>query len=574
MDDYRYQLDMLTAMNKTYAANEKIYKLICEVSNRVFVYFNAETGLLRSYGHWNDYFNFTLNDYSDLTRILDIFTDECRDEVRNLFYLEQKGKSEGRCIATLKENGKYVEVTGNVIYNSEDKVHEKLFSLSDVNTREKLKNDLTYMAYYDLMTNLYNRNYFIQKLSEFLVKAELEKTVVSVMMINIDDFHKINDSLGIIYGDEVIQDFGLFLQTFTDSEAVIGSRFDGDIYSLAIYDPAGSKSVDAIYSKIKERLEEPFLLTNGSQITFTVSIGVAEYPESGTKALELCNGAEIVMLKVKENGKNNISYFDSLVLQKFIENINFEKNLKEAVRETDFTLNFQPQYFSNSEQLRGVEALIRWRDKEGNNISPSVFINVAERIGEIVSIGDWVLDKAISTYMDWKKKYDIEMTMSVNVSPLQYKQPDFVSKVINTINKYNMNPNNLELEITESVLISDMSAVFEKMEELRDFGVKISIDDFGTGYSSLSYLNKLPADTVKIDKSFIDSVENDEATRVIVGSVVEMAKKLGFETVAEGVENSSQLNFLKEHDCELIQGYLLGKPLTQEQMEDLLLRMI
>ena len=574
MDDIRYQLDMLTAMNKTYAANEKIYKLICQASKKVFIYFNPTSGLLRSYGHWNDYFDFILNDYSDLLRTLDILEDEYREPVRDLFFVEKTGKDSGSLIAKLKDGKTFVEVVATVVKEKDGTVLEKLITFTDVTHRENLKNDLSYMAYYDLMTNLYNRNYYVQKLSNFIEKAEKEKTVVSVMMINIDDFHKINDSLGIIYGDEIIQDFGLFLNSFVDGESVIGARFDGDIYSLAIYDPAGSKSVEGIYSRIKERLKEPFRLTNGSDVSFTVSVGVAEYPESGSTALELCNGGEVVILKVKEAGKNGMMFFDTQLLNDFKEMVSMETRLKEAIRDMNFFLNYQPQYDAKTRHLRGVESLIRW-NKEGEKlISPAVFIPIAEKIGVIVAIGDWVLEKSISTYMEWKRKYDTDITISVNISSIQYRQPDFVSKVVSVISRYDMKPENLELEITESVLIEDAETVFEKMEELRDFGIKISIDDFGTGYSSLSYLKRLPADTLKIDKSFIDTVVTDEPSKIIVSSIIELAKKLGFETIAEGVENEEQLNYLKDAGCDVIQGFYLGKPKSQEELEDILLRMI
>lgn len=573
MDDLRYQLDMLTAMNKTYAANEKIYKFICQASNRVFVYHNPQTGLLRSYGKWNDYFDFLLNDYTDLLRILDIFEEEDKEKVRSLYFLDKEGKESDTIVAKLAGTENYVECSAYVTYSSDGTVLEKIYAIHDITKRKKVEDNLTYMAYYDLLTNLNNRNSFVGKLAEFIRKAEEENTIVSVMMINIDDFHKINDTIGTIYGDEVIQQLGLFLRELT-CDTVIGARFEGDIYSLAIYNPAGATSVESLYDKIKERLQSPFVLTNGSEISITVSVGVAEYPEAATNALELCTYGEIVMIRVKDSGKNGICYFDSVILNEFQNSIQMENKLKEAVHNMNFFLNFQPQYDSKTKKLRGVEALLRWIDEDGNYIPPSEFIPLAEKLGYIIPIGDFVLEKSIETYTNWKKKYDMDMIISVNISSIQYKQADFVSKVVSLVSKYDMNPSNLELEVTESVLIDDSKTVFEKMEELRDFGIRISIDDFGTGYSSLSYLKKLPADTLKIDKSFIDTCTDDDASKIIVSSIAELAKKLGYETVAEGVEKEDQLDYLNEIGCDLIQGYYLGKPQSLEQMEDLLLRLI
>ena len=251
-----------------------------------------------------------------------------------------------------------------------------------------------------------------------------------------------------------------------------------------------------------------------------------------------------------------------------------ENRLKVAVSNMDFFLNFQPQFNSVTQTLRGVEALIRWKNPDGKIVSPGIFIPLAEKTGSIIAIGDWVLDTAVKIFMEWKKKYDYDMILSVNISSIQYKRPDFVTKVMSTVNKYGLDPSKLELEITESVLIDDMKTVFEKMEELRDFGIRISIDDFGTGYSSLQYLKSLPADTLKLDKTFIDSAENDSSTKIIIETMIGMSKKLGFETVAEGVETKEQLEILENMGCDIIQGYYLGKPVSDEEIENLLLRII
>lgn len=573
MDDLLYQVDMLSALNKTYTANEKIYDLILNSFKRTFIYYNPNTSTLNTYGNWGEYFDFKLNEYSDLTRTLEVICDEDKENVRNLFYLEKEHKDEEVYVAKLTDNKTFVEIQSVIHYDEFGAISEKLISFYDVTKRQNLKNELSFMAYYDSVTGLYNRNYFIQKLKDFLEKAEKERTIVSVLMIDIDDFHKINDGMGIIYGDEVVQDFGIYLRELLNDK-IIGSRFDGDIYALAIYDPAGQTRVDAICDAIKERTSKPFKLTNGSEVSFTVSIGVSEYPEGGTGALELINGAEIVMLKAKEAGKDTIKFFDTTVLNEFKNSIDIENRLKIAVSNMDFFLNFQPQFNSVTQTLRGVEALIRWKNPDGKIVSPGIFIPLAEKTGSIIAIGDWVLDTAVKIFMEWKKKYDYDMILSVNISSIQYKRPDFVTKVMSTVNKYGLDPSKLELEITESVLIDDMKTVFEKMEELRDFGIRISIDDFGTGYSSLQYLKSLPADTLKLDKTFIDSAENDSSTKIIIETMIGMSKKLGFETVAEGVETKEQLEILENMGCDIIQGYYLGKPVSDEEIENLLLRII
>ena len=213
-----------------------------------------------------------------------------------------------------------------------------------------------------------------------------------------------------------------------------------------------------------------------------------------------------------------------------------------------------------------------WRD--GTFISPSLFIPIAEKNGAIVPIGDFVLEESIKAHMNWKMKFDFPMILSVNISSIQYNRQDFVPKVISLMSKYNMKPEELELEITESVLIDDFKSVISKMMELRDYGIKVSLDDFGTGFSSLSYLKGLPIDTLKIDKSFIDNITTDNSSWIIAETIISMSKRLGFETVAEGVETKEQYEKLKEISCDLIQGFYLGRPVEAKMIEELLIRSI
>lgn len=234
---------------------------------------------------------------------------------------------------------------------------------------------------------------------------------------------------------------------------------------------------------------------------------------------------------------------------------------------------YQPQFRTNDRKLRGVEALIRWKNDDGKMISPAVFIPIAEKSGTIVPIGTWVIEESLQAYAEWKRKYHYPLVMSLNISAIQYMQPDFIEQMLHLMEKYDVVPPEIELEITESVLIDDFTEVTEKLAVLRDIGIKISLDDFGTGYSSLTYLKGLPIDTLKIDKSFIDTVVTDENTRIITESIIYMVKKLGYETIAEGVETEEQYRYLNEIDCDNIQGYLLGKPMPSEKIESLLAEM-
>lgn len=276
------------------------------------------------------------------------------------------------------------------------------------------------------------------------------------------------------------------------------------------------------------------------------------------------------MFKAKSKGKDAIQYFDGAILEDFLQTVNIQTMLREVVFEQNFTMHYQPQYYAQDKSLRGVEALIRWKDDAGDSISPAVFIPIAEKNGTIVPIGNWVIEKSVQTYARWRDTYRYPMLLSVNVSAVQCKQKDFIESLLQIIRKYDVSPEEIELEITETILIEDFGYISGRLERLRETGVKISLDDFGTGFSSLSYLKGLPIDTLKIDKSFVDTMLTDNNTKIIIESIIYMVKRLGYETIAEGVETEEQFAYLKELSCDIIQGYYLGRPMPAEGIEELL----
>ena len=570
MEELRYQVDLLNAMNQKLTNDERMLRLICETSNSAFLYVNFESGEIQTLANWDFYFpDLEIREMKDIARIYDRIEDKYVLPLRDVLFLEKSGMPSGSVIFKLRDGKTWVECEVTVVYHNGQLPADKIIRFKDVSKFKNQNDELTYMAYYDILTGLYNRNYFVRLLADFVRKAQDENASVAVMFIDIDDFRKINDGMGLLVGDEVVQQFGQFLSSFSGDKVVV-SHFNADIYCIAIYEPSGKRSVEYIYDRVKERIRTPFVLSTGEEIGISVSVGVAEYPEAATNTLELINCAEIVMFKAKGVGKDGIQYFDAPILNDFLENVSIENKLKEAVFNQNFTMNFQPQYYVGTKKLRGVEALIRWRDSDGKMISPAVFIPLAEKNGTIVPIGTWVIEESIRNFSLWKKKYPSDLILSLNISAIQYRRSDFVDNILNIIRKYDVNPQEIELEITESVLIENFREITEKMMLLREYGIRISLDDFGTGYSSLSYLKGLPIDTLKIDKSFIDTMLTDKNARIITDSIVYMVKKMGYETVAEGVETKEQFTYLESIGCDCIQGYLLGKPLPAEEIENLL----
>lgn len=569
MSETSYQMSQLMAMNNRLASDEAMYKMICESSADAYVYFDYAQKSIVHLGNWSHFFDFELN-YNSLSHILSFVEEPFHTDLYDCITLEHNQLT--NCSVEFKKKDKlmWIRMDASAVYNESGDIVTKLLHLTDITKNKKLHEEIDFLAYYDMNTGLMNRNYFIVKLRNMIEKAKENKDIVSVLFVDVDHFRRVNDGMGMLMGDELIQIIG---QHFKDlvSEHVMVSHFNTDVFCIAVYDPCGSYSVDNIISEIKTKLDEPIRLSNSTELNITVSIGVAEYPECAQDALNLINCAEIVMLKSKKAQKNGVQYYDSPIIQEFIEKVNIEQRLEKALRDKGFFMCYQPQYSTDGKTLRGMEALVRWKDEDGKIISPATFIPLAEKNGSILRLGDWIMEKSLSDFAKWREKFYVDdITLSINISALQFKNKAFIKTLMHLLEQYHLPPTLIELEITESVFIDDMDDVIEKMNILREMGIRFSMDDFGTGFSSLSYLRRLPIDTLKIDKSFIDSVVTDCPTRTIAETIIEMGKKLGFHTIAEGVEDEVQFDILRDIGCDNIQGYYMGRPMVSEKIEMLL----
>ena len=579
MEDLKYQIDLLTALNERLLNSEKMYRHIAECSGTLFMYFDyrstpAKVDLV---GPWDDMAGEKIANHPyDESYMLNFLLDEDQEPFRiHMLEIERKGQDTDSIEVRTRNKRYWLSCSANVTYDEDGNPLEKIISIKDITKIKMNSEELEYLAFYDSLTGVYNRNYFVRKFRDMCERADSEEVSVEIMFVDIDDFKKINDSIGLLFGDELVQEFGQYLKDFNGDDVIVG-RFGSDVFVIAVYNPCGQRSCDNIYRKILERLRHPFTLTNKSEMMFTVSCGVAEYPDAGRTALEVIKNAEIVLYKTKERGKNGIQYFELDILNKFIKNVSVEKQLKEAIDTEGFQLYFQPQYYAENGKLRGAEALLRWPDPEGNGFitSPGEFIPIAEKNGAILPIGNYVIKEAVKTFNDWRTKYHIPMILSINISAVQLEKENFVDNMSHVLGMYGVNAENIELEITESVFINNFEDVIDKIKTLRGLGMRVSLDDFGTGYSSLSYLRQLPIDTIKIDRSFIDNALKDDSSSIIYESVIKMSQKLGFETVAEGVETKEQFNYLRERNIDIVQGYLLGKPISKVEFEKLLIRQI
>ncbi|MCR5000556.1 MAG: bifunctional diguanylate cyclase/phosphodiesterase [Lachnospiraceae bacterium] len=572
MTDTKYEIDLLVALNERLTANQRVFDMIARNSGNLYMYIDYRNGSeIKLIGPWDEFTGSKIEKRPfDAAYMQGMIFEDDWIKFRDTFLTMQERK-EKRATAEIRTTYKkgWFRCDGTVTYDTGGKPVEKLLTFSDITKLKAQHDELMYLAYYDSLTGLYNRNYFVSQLRNMCEEADKNKTTVELLFLDIDDFKKINDSIGLLLGDELVQAFAARLQDYISDNVMIG-RFGSDVFSVAIYDPMGARSARGIYNNVSEDLKKPFMLTNKKELTFTISAGVASYPEGGRTAFELVKNAEIVLFKAKDKGKDTISYFELDMINSFIRSVSTEQRLKEAIENEDFELYFQPQFSIKENRLRGAEALIRWIDEKGEvAMNPTDFINIAEKSGAIIAIGNWVIKETMRIVSEWSETYEFPFVLSINISALQLEKENFVDTLRHAVNLYGVKPQRIELELTESIFLEDRDKAVRKISMLRKLGFRISLDDFGTGFSSLSYLKDLPIDTLKIDKSFVDTAIKDKATNIITESVVDMVNKLGLETIAEGVEDQNQYEFLKRINCDIVQGYLMGRPMSRADFEKL-----
>lgn len=551
--------------------NNGLYEFISSSSNEGFRYVNYETGYVIVSAKWREIFGIEKGkelDESGFSEIL--YSDDrgkFRDKIERILGKQERSYE----IEYRIGNGdRWILHSGTNRYDNEGMLVEKFSSFRDITQEKEKQLELEYMAYFDADTGVYNRNYFIKRLDKAVNKAiHGGYNRVQVMYLDIDNYNVINDSVGFEYGDELLIKFAKMLLQYSSHIVKIG-RFSNDEFAIALYDASNENEIVDIYYDIVEKLSKPFLLSDGNEVYVNVSVGITSYPVGGLNATDLIKCADIAMYNVKRNGKNSMCIFEEAMLNKFLKNVKLEKQLKSAVENMNFVLYYQPQYYSARNELRGVEALIRWKISENEFVSPGDFIPMAEKNGCIVDIGEWVIKQAVEDFADWKMNYGYNGTMSINVSAVQLKDSNFSRILLKNVRDKEVLPSDIEIEITESILIEEFDKTIRILSELREKGFKISLDDFGTGYSSLSYLKNIPIDTLKIDKTFVDTILTDSSTGIITDAVIKMVKKLGLETIAEGVETKEQYDYLKKIDCDNIQGFLLGRPMDSSSMKELI----
>lgn len=438
----------------------------------------------------------------------------------------------------------------------------------DITDRKAAEAQVKFLAYHDALTGLPNRTLFMDRLETAVAARRRAGENLAVLFLDLDRFKYVNDSLGHSVGDRMLQDVSARLKGSVRAQDTV-ARVGGDEFLIMLDRVAGADDAQAGAQRVLRAVLQPFAVQDHTLNT-SCSIGISLFPQHGVDAETLIRNADAAMYSAKENGSNRVRFFSDEMNHRAVERLTLENDLRGALDRGEFSLVYQPQTDIASGRISGLEALLRWHHPTRGAVPPDEFIPVAENSGLILPIGEWVLRTACAQVRAWQRGGLPVVPVAVNVSAVQFRHQDFCSLVRHILAEAGLLPGFLELELTESLLLSSADVTPAVMQELREMGVSLAIDDFGSGYSSLSYLKRFRVKKLKIDRSFVRDIATDADDAAIATAIIRMAKSLNLCVVAEGVETASQVAFLRRHQCESMQGYYCGRPVSPDRIPDLL----
>jgi diguanylate cyclase (GGDEF)-like protein/PAS domain S-box-containing protein len=435
---------------------------------------------------------------------------------------------------------------------------------SDITDRKRAEQELRYLANYDALTGLPNRTLLSERIAHAIARARRNARKVAVLFLDLDRFKHVNDSMGHAAGDSMLKAAGARLrQIVREGDSV--ARLGGDEFTVVIEDISSSAEAEHVAAKIIAAFEQPLELDNGQEVVISPSIGISLHPDHGQAASDLLKFADTAMYQAKEHGRKTWMVYTEAMDAAARLRATTVTALRKALERNELTLHYQPKLSLLDDRITGVEALLRWRSGDLGDVSPGVFIPIAEETGMIIEIGDWVVEQACAQLARWREAGLHDITMSINVSVAQLLRGDLIRRLCDVLAEHDIPPNLLELELTESMVMANAEQSITTLRRLKAIGVNLAIDDFGTGYSSLAYLKRLPIDALKIDKEFVGDITTDPDDEAITATVIAMAHSLGLNVVAEGVERIEQVDYLREQDCDEVQGHWLAYPLPADQ---------
>jgi len=484
--------------------------------------------------------------------------------------LHQRGSWEGEVWLKRRSEEHYPAWVGiTAVLDDEGDLASYVCFFTDISERKASEQRIHRLAYYDALTHLPNRSLFQDRLHSALQQAERQQAWVVLMFLDLDRFKPINDSLGHAAGDRMLQEMATrLLACVSDDDTV--ARMGGDEFTLLLQ-PSPTRQIALnravnVAEQILNSLVTPFVL-EGREFFVTASIGIALSPQDGNELSQLMKNADTAMYHAKERGKNNFQFYQADMNATALERLELESDLRHALEQQEFTLYYQPQFSGDGKRLTGAEALLRWRHPRRGLVPPVEFIPVLEELGLVVEVGDWVLTEACRQLKAWHLAKVRVPKVSVNISARQFADGQLGNRIASILKETGLPPACLELELTESILMREVDQAMQILAGLKRLGLSIAIDDFGTGYSSLNYLKQFPIDILKIDRTFVDGLPSGEQDAQIARAIIAMAHSLNLAVIAEGVETHEQLEFLREHGCDEVQGYLFGRPMPASRFE-------
>jgi diguanylate cyclase (GGDEF)-like protein/PAS domain S-box-containing protein len=438
----------------------------------------------------------------------------------------------------------------------------------DLSSNKQTKEKLNHLAYHDALTDLPNQVLFKDRLKQAIALSRRNDQMQAVLLLNLDRFKTINDSLGYASGDRLLQSVAQRLTSCVRESDTV-ARFGSDEFAILLTQIPRAQDAANAARAIKQSLDQAFIFED-QEIFVSSSIGISLYPQDGRDTGGLLKTAGVALERAKAQGGGNYQFYTAGGTTRALKQLILESNLRPGLERSEFFVQYQPQVAIHDFHLVGMEALIRWQHPSLGLLYPSEFINLAEESGFIIALGDWVLRTGCAQNKAWQDAGLTPMRLSVNFSARQFQQPTFISDVAQILKDTNLDPRWLELELTESSIMKDPEQAIEKLHELKLMGIKVAVDDFGTGYSSLNYLKRFPIDTLKIDKSFVSDVCKDPHDTAIVRAIINLGHALDVTVIAEGVETKEQLQYLSALECDAVQGFLFSKALSAKAFEELL----
>ena len=434
--------------------------------------------------------------------------------------------------------------------------------------RKRTELRLTFLATYDSLTEIPNRNFFVEHLNKAVSRAQRNGTLLGLVFLDLDRFKGVNDTLGHYFGDRLLCAVAKRISAAVRNGDIV-ARMGGDEFAILLENMNDTQAAEAVARKLTEVLAEPYELDGGS-VNITVSVGITIYPKDHGDPETLVKNADMAMYQAKSAGRNGYQFFNEKMHDEIVRQHEVAQELRRALDNREFSLLYQPQLRLDDGRLDGAEALIRWNHPQKNLVMPNDFIGIAEESGQIVQVGNWVIEEAFRQSLVWQTDAAAPPRMAINISPRQIHQPSFYPDLKRLLITYGVNPEHIEIEITESCLIEDVQFVQKSLQKLKDLGFTLAIDDFGTGHSCLDYLRRFPIDILKIDRSFVKDIGSGKHGTAICRAILSIADGLNMETVGEGIETEEQLQFLIDNGCHRGQGYYFSPAVKPEDLATLI----